>query len=106
MSRRSFLYCDVCNPQATRVIELRRGGRDRDPRMGRRLIDGRAWFDGTDEEAAHHGWIGNADGHHVCPICAASIRKMQPAFRERLNVPDDVLEAILATVPQVDVQAD
>jgi hypothetical protein len=68
MARRSFIFCDICNPSAIRAVEHRRNPR-RDPRNGRRVIDGRMWFEGTDEEAREAGWeIGNPDGH-TCPNC-------------------------------------
>lgn len=68
MTRRTFLFCDVCNPSATRVIELRRDTH-RDQTQGRRISDGRAWFDGSPEEAIKAGWRILDDGRHVCPRC-------------------------------------
>jgi hypothetical protein len=67
--RRSFIFCDTCNPMALRAVEMRRNSR-RNLRGGRRFIDGRAWFEGSDEEARAAGWqIGNPDDLHVCPEC-------------------------------------
>lgn len=67
MAIRSFIFCDICNPQAIRYVEQRRGPRG-DGTNGRRLTDGRSWFDGTEAAAAAEGWT-VADGHHVCPRC-------------------------------------
>ncbi len=96
MSHRAFLFCDICNPQAIRVIEMRRGSHGRDPRMGRRVIDGRSWFDGDEDAARRAGWLCLEDGHHVCPICHASIRKLPLPMRDRLDIPDALLQAIEA----------
>lgn len=40
MSIRSFIFCDICNPQGIRTIELRRSPREND-RNGRQISDGR-----------------------------------------------------------------
>lgn len=70
MAIRTFLFCDVCNPQAVRLVELRRT-RPRSDNSGQRITDGRAWFEGPVEDAvAHHGWTETASGRHVCPTCA------------------------------------
>lgn len=69
MARRHFIFCDICNPQAIRAVEARRSP-NRNPRGGRRVIDGRMWFEGTDDEARAAGWeIGNSDDRHTCPDC-------------------------------------
>jgi len=67
MSIRSFIFCDICNPQGLRSIEFRR--RPRDERTGRRLSDGRAWFEGNISTAVEIGWSINLDGEHICPVC-------------------------------------
>ncbi len=68
MSQHIFLTCDACNQLGIRVVEARRG-RGRDPRNGRRITDGRAWFDGNEEEAKASGWMVLDDRRHVCPDC-------------------------------------
>ena len=69
MSERTFVFCDICNPQGTRYVEQRRG-LARGPETGRRLTDGRAWFEGSIEEAtATHGWAVASNGLHLCPEC-------------------------------------
>ena len=68
MSIRTFIFCDICNPQALRSIEFRRGPREKE-RNGRRLSDGRAWFEGDLSNALEQDWITNADGQHICPAC-------------------------------------
>ena len=68
MTRRSFIACDTCNSLGIRIPDQRRTG-ERNFREGRRHTDGRAWFDGTDEEAGEQGWWKKSDGKHVCPDC-------------------------------------
>ena len=99
MSRRSFIFCDVCNASAIRVVEMRRGGRGRDTRMGRRIIDGRAWFDGDEAQAQAHGWFSHPDGLHVCPICATRIRQMPVEMHNRVALPEAILDALLQSAP-------
>jgi len=82
MSRRSFIFCDICNPQAVREVEMRRAsGRDG---RGRRITDGRTWFDGTDQEAQESGWVAAEDGRHICPACFERMRSMRNVLEERL----------------------
>ena len=71
MSRRDFIFCDICNDRAIRVIEERRGPSRGELYTGRRIIDGRAWFDGTNEEAQAVGWLIEEEDRHVCPRCRA-----------------------------------
>ncbi|NIO38889.1 MAG: hypothetical protein GTO41_01035 [Burkholderiales bacterium] len=68
MTFRTFLFCDICNPYCTRTVELRRDMKRSDD-QGRRLSDGRAWFEGHIEEATKIGWSALDDGRHVCPRC-------------------------------------
>lgn len=83
MARRSFIFCDICNPMALRAIEMRRVD-GRDHRNGRRLSDGRAWFDGNDQEARFAGWLVAEDGQHICPACFERLRSMRNLLEERL----------------------
>lgn len=85
MARRSFIFCDICNPLALRSIEMRRTT-GRDSRDGRRLADGRTWYDGSDHEAKHAGWVIADDGQHICPACFERLRSMRNVLEERLFV--------------------
>jgi hypothetical protein len=85
MARRSFIFCDICNPLAVRYIEMRRAA-SRDARIGRRVTDGRNWFDGSDEEAALAGWVIADNGQHVCPACFSRMKSMRHVLEERLFV--------------------
>lgn len=77
MVDRKFIFCDICNPQGVRVPEQRRNAK-RDAREGRRITDGRMWFDGDIHEAvASHGWRVTADGQHVCPYCLEIIEEVK-----------------------------
>jgi hypothetical protein len=70
MGLRTFLFCDVCNPQAIRLVEERRS-HHRTDRSGRRHADGRSWFEGTPQEAMEQaGWNRIDDGRYICPDCA------------------------------------
>jgi hypothetical protein len=49
----------------------------RSDNQGRRISDGRSWFEGDIKEAKELGWSELDDGRHVCPRC-----------RERRSVAD------------------
>lgn len=69
MSIRTFIFCDICNPQGLRPIEFRRAPRKND-RGGRRVSDGRAWYEGSVYEAVESvGWVIGNEGEHICPEC-------------------------------------
>lgn len=68
MSIRTFVFCDVCNPKGVRIVEERRNPVGRD-NPGRRISDGRAWFEGSTADAEKAGWHLYVDGRHVCPRC-------------------------------------
>ena len=92
MSRRSFIFCDICNPLAIREVEMRRGsGRAGN---GRRVTDGRVWFDGSDNEAKTAGWVATEDGQHICPTCLDRMRAMRHVLEERLFVPPSVVGVV------------
>ena len=93
MARRSFIFCDICNPLAIRYIEMRRV-MGRDSRIGRRLTDGRNWFDGTDEEAERAGWITTEDGQHVCPACFGRMKSMRHILEDRHIVSRNLNQAL------------
>ncbi len=93
MARRSFIFCDICNPLALRAIEMRRTT-GRDSRDGRRLSDGRAWYDGSDGEAKHAGWVVADDGQHICPACFERLRSMRHVLEERLFVGAGISEIL------------
>ena len=79
MAIHTFIACDTCNHQGIRLIETRRGGH-RNQRQGRRISDGRSWFEGTEEDAREYGWHTTPDGQHVCPLCYE--RGLQNMLRE------------------------
>ena len=56
MSIRTFIFCDVCNPLGIRCPEKRRDVH-RDPLIGRRHTDGRAWIEGDSAYAVERGWV-------------------------------------------------
>jgi hypothetical protein len=92
MAHRSFIFCDICNPQAVREVEMRRAsGRDG---MGRRITDGRVWFDGTDEEALAAGWVAAEDGQHICPACFDRMRSLHHMLKDRPFVSAAVADAL------------
>jgi len=71
---RTFVFCDACNPQATRYVEQRRSASRGDHggcggRRGRRATDGRAWFEGAVHDAEQAGWRVTREGRHLCPAC-------------------------------------
>ena len=68
MSIRQFIFCDICNPQALRSVEFRRAPRE-DDRTGRRISDGRSWFEGELASAIELGWLVTGEGLHICPLC-------------------------------------
>jgi len=67
MTIRTFIFCDICNPQCVRSIEFRRAPRDGE-RSGRRISDGRAWFEGSVNLAVSQGWL-ITENSHICPAC-------------------------------------
>ncbi len=89
MARRSFIFCDICNPLAFRYVEMRRST-GRDSRIGRRVSDGRNWFDGNDAEAKQSGWIATEDGQHVCPACFSRMKSMRHILEDHLIVTGNV----------------
>jgi hypothetical protein len=92
MARRSFIFCDICNPQAVREVEMRRAsGRDG---KGRRISDGRVWFDGTDREARDAGWVATDDGQHICPACFERMRALRHVLEERPFVSPALVEVL------------
>ena len=95
MSIRTFTFCDVCNPLGIRCPEQRRDVH-RDPLIGRRHTDGRAWIEGDSEFAIESGWVNDGENHYICPGCSErgleatdlGIRKSEPrtfVFCDRCN---------------------
>ncbi len=64
---RVIIFCDICNQQGIRYIEQKRNI-ERGDVDGRRITDGRSWFEGSLEEALDAGWDYN-NGSHTCPRC-------------------------------------
>ena len=68
MSIRTIIFCDICNPQGLRTIEFRRAPRQ--DTSGRRISDGRSWYQGSVFEAVDSaGWVISEEGKHICPNC-------------------------------------
>jgi hypothetical protein len=65
---------------------------------GRRISDGRVWFDGSHEEAQAAGWVATEDGQHVCPACFDRMRSMRHVLEERLFVSPGVADALLPRI--------
>lgn len=96
MSRRNFIFCDICNPMGLRSVEMRRSIAGRDPRVGRRISDGRYWFEGEDAEAAKAGWVVvEASGQHICPVCFSHLHTQREALMDILQVSETALDSIL-----------
>lgn len=76
MSIRTFVFCDTCNPQAIRVVSSRRNLNTTDKAIerrqitGRRNSDGRAWFEGSLDEAIKQRWVLSVENTTLCPNCA------------------------------------
>ncbi len=68
MSIRTFIFCDICNRSGIRQLEQRRGP-NRSASHGRRITDGRAWFEGSVTEAQQAGWIIDEHDRHICKRC-------------------------------------
>jgi hypothetical protein len=64
---RVIIFCDICNQQGVRYIEQQRSTQRGDD-GGRRVTDGRSWYEGTFAEAEQLGWEVEADLHR-CPRC-------------------------------------
>lgn len=82
MSIRTFLFCDVCNPRGIRTPEQRRDMQRRDTH-GRRISDGRSWFEGDLEQAVNENdWVATEAGLYVCPSCDAKGLRADNVNRE------------------------
>lgn len=64
---RVIIFCDICNSQGIRYIEQKRSTQRGDI-AGRRVTDGRSWFEGSLESALAEGWH-HENGVHTCPRC-------------------------------------
>lgn len=65
---RHIIFCDRCNTQGIRYIEQNRSIQRSDI-GGRRISDGRAWFEGSLDEALKNGWTQPEKDLHICPRC-------------------------------------
>jgi hypothetical protein len=66
---RVIVFCDICNPQRIRYIEQQRNS-ERGDEGGRRITDGRSWYEGSLTEAEQIVWIMDGDKHFF-PKCEA-----------------------------------
>lgn len=86
MTTRTFIFCDICNPDGIRTInnrygidcedadhqsdtEAKRALHERREFDGRRISDGRAWHEGTLESSLEQGWWINDKNEILCPKC-------------------------------------
>ena len=74
MSKRTFIFCDCCNPHGIRAINNRtknieKNGDERRSNNGRRSIDECNWYEGSKEESLEHGWVITLDNQTLCPKC-------------------------------------
>ncbi|MBF0470358.1 MAG: hypothetical protein HQL48_03185 [Gammaproteobacteria bacterium] len=77
MAIRSFLFCDICNPDAIRVPDYRRNEK-RNSRSGRRFTDGRKWVEASREVAAtEHGWFYDSNQRDICPACQPIVTRLE-----------------------------
>lgn len=75
MAIRKFVFCDICNQKGIRLVEERRGLERF--REGRRIVDGRAWFEGNLDEAKKAGW-NIVPKKHTCPDCQKRVETGKP----------------------------
>ncbi len=66
MSTRTFVFCDVCNKQATRLIS---NTSSINSRPSRRNTDDRAWFEGSVADSVKNDWYVTEIGENICPKC-------------------------------------
>lgn len=62
MSKRTFIFCDACNPEGIRTD-------NRGFLYSRRACDVRSWCEGEDKDALDAGWVTTDEGLNVCPKC-------------------------------------
>lgn len=82
MAIRKFVFCDICNQKGIRLVEERRGLERF--REGRRIVDGRAWFEGNLDEAKKAGWD-ISQKKHTCPDCQKRVETGKPA---KVSIPN------------------
>jgi len=64
---------------------------------GRRISDGRMWFDGSVQAAQQEGWVATEDGQHICPGCFERMRSLRHVLQERVFVAPGVMDALEGT---------
>lgn len=87
MTKRSFIFCDICNPEGIRIVNQRdtennrrgtcqqlnpdekRENQERRAFDGRRISDGRSWYEGSIESSIEHGWLIDENDFVICPKC-------------------------------------
>lgn len=62
MSKRTFIFCDSCNPQGIRTD-------NKGFLYSRRACDARSWYEGDEKGASKIGWETTDEGLNVCPKC-------------------------------------
>lgn len=97
MATRTFIFCDICNPDGIRIVNPRftqenihqetthdgkkytsanydsayenRSLQDRREYDGRRITDGRSWYEGSLTDAIAQGWRTLGSDTIICPKC-------------------------------------
>lgn len=62
MSKRTFIFCDSCNPQGIRTD-------NRGYLYSRRACDSWSWYEGDETSSLKTGWELTDEGKNVCPKC-------------------------------------
>ncbi len=71
MTVKTFVFCDICNTKGIRLLDDRRVDEREAELGGRRISDGRHWFEGSLNEAINAGWVEDERGRHICGRCHA-----------------------------------
>ena len=69
MTVKTIVFCDICNSKAIRLMDERRCNERESELGGRRISDGRHWFEGSVSDALGAGWVKDRSGRHICSRC-------------------------------------
>lgn len=62
MTTRTFIFCDICNPQGLRNLSVNPENKENSGKLY-------AWFEGHVDQAAKLGWGTTDKGLNLCPRC-------------------------------------
>ena len=85
MSKRTFIFCDACNPQGIRTDH-------KGVLYSRRACDVRSWHEGDEKEVVDAGWETTSEGLDICPKCQRNglgeqvIYKKDHSIRQFVNL--------------------